>query len=134
MYIDLCRYSYLRYGNNALLSNSISRKKWEFNCCKRSEPKISGKIGTFSWTLPKLKRIYIIYFQHVQGQNIYFQKVPATLPPQNQIAVNSCQNKSIECIGKMIIFFCYRSIRLKYFRPKKIIVYCAFLHIVWLTR
>ena len=59
-------------------------KLFKLNCCERSERKIFGKFCTFPPNSSKLRSDYlfsfqksiIIYFQHFQGQNIYFQLEP----------------------------------------------------------
>ena len=71
--------------------------KLKLHWCERSERKFFRKFCAFTPNSSKLRSDYlffsrrgqIIYSQHFQGQNIYFQKVPAPPPPspQNQMVV-----------------------------------------------
>ena len=70
-------------------------KKLKLNYRERSERKIFGKFCTFPPNSSKLRSDYLFSFQKrtnylfpaFQGQSIYFKKVPAPPPPQNQMVV-----------------------------------------------
>ena len=62
-------------------------KLFKLNCNERSERKIFAKFCTFPPNSSKKRSDYLFsfqnrtsYFKHFQGQNIYFQKVPAPPP------------------------------------------------------